>query len=58
MLRARESKEEIAAQLGEFRTGRMGLPADVKRDLEVAWKLEDWIDPPGMAELRPVDLFE
>ena len=37
MLRARKSKEEIAAQLGEFRTARMGLPAERERDLEGAW---------------------
>ena len=31
----------------------MGLPAKPRRDLEVAWKLEDWIDPSEIPKLRP-----
>lgn len=57
LLRNRAAKEEIAAQLGEWRTERMGLPPDPNRDLVVAWKLCDWVDPPGLDGFRPASLM-
>jgi hypothetical protein len=57
MLVARASREEIAARLAEFRVERMGLRSDPERDAVVASKLLDWIDPPGLAEFRPIELM-
>lgn len=57
MLRKGASKEEIAAQLGQWRTERIGVPANPEHDLIVAWKLTDWIDPPGLPEFKPIQLM-
>lgn len=52
--RANASEEKVAAQLSEWRTERMGLPARPERDAVVAAKLSDWLSPPS--GFRPVDL--
>lgn len=57
LLRNRASKQEIAAQLGASRTDRIGLQPDSNRDMIVAWKLCDWIDPPGLDDFHPTDLM-
>jgi hypothetical protein len=57
MLVGRVSREEIAARLGAIRVEWMGLPANPDHDAVVAWKLQDWMDPPGIGGFRPVDLL-
>lgn len=57
LLSRRPSESEIAAQLGHYRVEAMGLPAAPQDDLRVASKLVDWLDPPGMADFRPIDLL-
>jgi hypothetical protein len=57
LLARRASEHDIAARLGEYRVERMGLPPAAEDDLRAARKLRDWLDPPGVFRLRPVDLL-
>jgi hypothetical protein len=50
------TENKIAAQLSEWRTERIGIPAKPESDRFVAMKLTDWLDPPGMPDFPPIDL--
>jgi hypothetical protein len=56
--RVHASEQTIAQQLGDWRTGSMGLPADPDGDVTVAEKLSDWLNPPGVNEHSPLDLID
>ena len=55
--RVHASEAKVAAQLSEWRTDRIGLPADPQSDRIVAEKLSDWLSPPGAGEFAPADLM-
>jgi hypothetical protein len=56
--RANTSEREVAAQLNEWRTGRIGLPPSPEQDRVMAMKLSQWLSPPGgFDEFRPIDLM-
>jgi hypothetical protein len=55
--RANASERKVAAQLSEWRTGRIGLPPNPERDRMVAMKLSDWLSPPGVGAVRAIDLL-
>jgi len=55
--RANAVADQVALQLGEWRTDRIGLPPRPEDDRAVAVKISDWLSPPGLDEFRPADLF-
>ena len=55
--RANASERVVAAQLNEWRIGRIGLPPSPEQDRLMAMKLSDWLSPPGGSECRPSDLM-
>jgi hypothetical protein len=55
--RVNASERVVAAQLNEWRTGRIGLPPSPEQDRLVAMKPSDWLSPPGVSEFRPTDLM-
>jgi hypothetical protein len=54
--RVHASEEEIAKQLGEWRTERIGLPPRPQEDRVIAMKLSDWLNPPNIDEFQPASL--
>jgi len=54
--RVNASQKRIVAQLSEWRTERMSLPANRRVDEIVAAKLSDWLCSPGVGEFSPSDL--
>jgi hypothetical protein len=55
--RAIASEDKVAAQLSEWRTGRIGLPPNPEQDRVVAQKLSDWLSGVGVDDFRPIDLM-
>jgi hypothetical protein len=51
------SEDKVAAQLSEWRTGRIGLPPSPEQDRVVAQKLSDWLSGVGVGDFRPIDLM-
>jgi hypothetical protein len=52
-LRAGANPDEIAAFLGQIRTESIGMPPDAVADQTVAYKIQDWYEPPGFSERYP-----
>jgi hypothetical protein len=52
-LRAGATPDEIAAFLGEIRTGSIGLGPDPAADKVVAYKIQDWYEPPSVSTRYP-----
>jgi hypothetical protein len=52
-LRRGATPEEIAAFLGEIRTGMIGLPPDPASDSAVAAKIQDWYEHPFFGTSYP-----
>jgi hypothetical protein len=42
LLASGASDHDVAAALGELRTGRMGMPPDGEADLHAACRAQDW----------------
>jgi len=57
-LRAGESGDEVAAFLGEIRTGMIGDDPRPEEDMRAAWKICEWYDQPwnGFETPRPSEL--
>lgn len=53
LLRRGASSREIAEYLGKTRTETIGVEADPIRDLEVAYKIDDWYDDPSLSTPYP-----
>jgi len=54
--RVRVSEEEIAAQLSEWRTERIGLPPRPRGACVIVMKLIDLLRPPGLGEFQAASL--
>ena len=55
--RAEKSEARIAAQLTEWRTERIGNGPDPVTDRAVAAKITDWLSPPDIDHVAPIDLL-
>ncbi len=44
LLGSRASREALVAELGRIRAHELGLPADGRRDAEVAARVHDWFE--------------